>query len=307
MNLAANPVLASVGHQLDTSERSFGELRESSYLVGDPAALRERFAQDGYLFLRGFLPAGQVLAARRPIVEALARENLLEPGTDPMDAIMQPGKDTYFRADLAETNQPLKDLLYGRQVMGFYGDFFGEKALHYDFTWLRVVAPGRGSAPHCDMAYMGRGEREKLMTAWTPLGRAPLHVGGLMILEDSHRQKETLKNYLSRDVDTYCTNGRHAAEIESGRKQWSWNGVLSNNPASLREKLGGRWLTTEYEPGDFLTFSMCTIHASIDNKSDQIRLSSDSRYQPASRPVDERWVGEKPAAHGLAGKRGRVC
>jgi hypothetical protein len=52
---------------------------------------------------------------------------------------------------------------------------------------------------------------------------------------------------------------------------------------------------------------MHTIHASIDNASDRIRISSDSRYQPASLPVDERWIGEKPIGHSLAGKRGRIC
>jgi ectoine hydroxylase-related dioxygenase (phytanoyl-CoA dioxygenase family) len=154
---------------------------------------------------------------------------------------------------------------------------------------------------------MGRGTREKLLTAWVPLGDAPLHVGGLMILEGSNRKHDILRPYLERDVDTYCTNGRHAEAIEKGAKGWEWNGNLSKNPVSLQQKLGGRWLTTEFEAGDLLTFTMHTVHASIDNQSDRIRLSSDSRYQPASLPADERWIGEKPIGHSLAGKRGRIC
>jgi ectoine hydroxylase-related dioxygenase (phytanoyl-CoA dioxygenase family) len=129
-----------------------------------------------------------------------------------------------------------------------------------------------------------------------------------MILENSHLKHERIRHYLERDVDTYCSNGRHAAEIEAGKKSWEWNGVLSKDPASLREKLGGRWLTTEFEAGDLLTFSMYTVHASLDNQSgNRIRFSSDSRYQPASASADERWVGTNPIAHGQAGKRGRVC
>jgi hypothetical protein len=112
---------------------------------------------------------------------------------------------------------------------------------------------------------------------------------------------------LERDVDSYCKNGRHAPEIEAGAKAWEWDGSLSKDPASLRRKLGGRWLTTDYEAGDLLTFTMYTVHAGLDNQTNRIRLSSDSRYQPASRPADERWVGEKPIAHGQAGKRGRIC
>lgn len=212
-----------------------------------------------------------------------------------------------FRPDLAATNEALQRTLYTGPLMEFYRTFFGEDVLHFDFTWFRAVAPGRGTRPHCDMVYMGRGERQKLMTAWVPVGDVPIEVGGLMILEGSHQQSERLRPYLERDVDTYCTNGRQAREIKSGKKSWEWDGSLSADPVSLREKLGGRWLTTSFRAGDVLTFPMHTVHASLDNPSRQIRLSSDSRYQPASRPADERWVGERPTGHSLAGKRGRIC
>jgi hypothetical protein len=299
--------LSSIGHRLETSEGAFGELCESSYLLGDGAALRERVNEDGYLFLRGFFRRDDVMAARRIMVQKLTEEGALLPGSDPMDAIIKPGHESFFRPDLAENNAPLDRLLYAGRTMEFYQEFFGEAVRHFDFTWVRAKGPGLGSQPHCDVVYMGRGTREKLLTAWIPIGDAPLHVGGLMILEGSNHKHDVLRPYLERDVDTYCKNGRHAAEIESGAKQWEWNGTLTKNPVSLRQKLGGRWLTTAFEAGDFLTFTMHTVHASLDNESNQIRLSTDSRYQPASLPCDERWVGEKPVGHGLAGKRGRVC
>jgi hypothetical protein len=46
---------------------------------------------------------------------------------------------------------------------------------------------------------------------------------------------------------------------------------------------------------------MFTLHCSVDIASpvDRIRLSSDSRYQLASEPADERWVGTDPPAHDL--------
>ena len=87
----------------------------------------------------------------------------------------------------------------------------------------------------------------------------------------------------------------------------SYGGWLSQNPVKLRANLGGRWLTAQYRAGDLLTFTMKTIHAGIDNASDRIRLSSDSRYQLASEAIDERWIGENPIAHGPEGKRGMIC
>lgn len=126
-----------------------------------------------------------------------------------------------------------------------------------------------------------------------------------MILEKSHRLEKIKNRYGRMDVDSYCNNRKTAQLYASGQK--SWSGALSNNPVSWRQKYGGRWLSAEFEVGDVLIFSMFTIHASLDNHSQQIRLSSDSRYQRSKEPVDERWVGTNPIGHSAAGKRGRIC
>ena len=84
-------------------------------------------------------------------------------------------------------------------------------------------------------------------------------------------------------------------------------GAFSKDAIAARAKLGNRWLTTDYAMGDLLVFSMYTMHASMDNQSSQIRLSTDTRYQLASEPVDERWIGENPIAHGVESKRGMIC
>lgn len=52
---------------------------------------------------------------------------------------------------------------------------------------------------------------------------------------------------------------------------------------------------------------MNTVHASLDNCSNQIRLSADSRYQLACEPADERWIGPNPIAHGPKSKRRMIC
>ena len=52
-----------------------------------------------------------------------------------------------------------------------------------------------------------------------------------------------------------------------------------------------------FNAGDVLIFGMWTMHGSVNNTTDRWRLSSDTRFQPASEPVDERWVGENPIAH----------
>jgi hypothetical protein len=154
---------------------------------------------------------------------------------------------------------------------------------------------------------MGRGTHQ-LLTCWIPYGNTPLEMGGVMLLEGSHLKSATIKSYLEVDVDAYCENRPNEVDKVVNKNGWSHPGYLSKNPASLREKLGGRWLTApDWKVGDFITFGMTMVHGGLDNQMARMRLSSDTRYQRASQPIDERWIGSNPIANTRAGKRGRVC
>ena len=59
---------------------------------------------------------------------------------------------------------------------------------------------------------MGRGTKN-LYTSWTPLGDVPYEMGGLMLLENSHRLDELKQTYGQTDVDKYCENEGDAAQI----------------------------------------------------------------------------------------------
>jgi hypothetical protein len=298
--------LTAAGVSLETGGHAFGELRAANEMLDSPAALRGRMLEDGYLWLRGLVSTDDILDARRHITDRLGADGMLDPGYPGIDAVARPAYRMSFRPDLAQANPALHKVLYTGAIMQFFGAFLGETVLHYDFTWLRAVAPGMNSQPHCDIVYMGRGTFD-VYTAWTPLGDVSIGDGPLMILEDSHRKAAELADYLHQDVDSYCLNGPNRERIESGALQWEFDGVLQHDAAALRRRLGGRWLTADFRAGDVLVFTMGTVHASIDNQSKRIRLSSDSRYQRASEPADHRWIGPDPVGHGTAGKRGRIC
>jgi len=301
--------LTALGKPLDMQPASFGELRPANELLPDPVALRARLAEDGYLFLRNYLDRDQLAAARQFIIDRLADRGLIDDQFPRATAVTKPGTPgVWAPAELAMQNPALRAVLYTGPMLEFYERLLGGAVRHYDFTWLRSVpGGGAGTYPHCDVVYMGRGTFN-LYTSWTPLGDIARALGGLMILEGAHRQQAKLRHYLNRDVDAFCTNRPDGDDIAAGRKQWQdWDGRLSSDPVRLREKLGGRWLTTDFALGDVLVFGMATVHASLDNHTNRFRLSSDSRYQLASEPVDERWVGTAPVGHGPAGKRGRIC
>ena len=231
----------------------------------------------------------------------------LQRGTDPMECIANPEMRVAFEPGAAKDNAALMKVLYDGPMMDFYARFLDGEVLHFDFTWFRAVSPGGSTPPHTDAVYMNRGT-DALYTSWTPIGDVPQKLGGLMVLEGSHKHQKLRENYSRMDVDTVCENRRDAnSKRVSAMGKARTGGWLSQNPVKLRDALGGRWLTSEFRAGDLLMFSIFTVHASIDNQTDRIRLSSDSRYQRASEAVDERWIGDKPYAHSERAKRGVIC
>ena len=141
-----------------------------------------------------------------------------------------------------------------------------------------------------------------------------------MVLERSHLNAELKASYGSSDVDAYCSEGEADAVVEAAKREgrnlkqdereafrWNSSGSYSKDAIATRAELGGRWLTTDYAMGDALIFSMYTMHSSSDNHTDRLRISSDTRYQLASDPVDDRWMGDDPTAHGIRAKRGMIC
>ncbi len=297
--LASMPRLQSGGHVIEPDSLGF-------LFPSDPAAhtidvLRQRMADEGYLYLRGGLDRQLVLEARAAVTQKLQRDGYLLAGSEPSEAIFNTaGRPISFKPELADDNPPLARLLYDGPMMDFFGAFLGGAVRHYDFTWMRAVGPGTGTPSHCDVVYMGRGTTTSLYTAWTPLGDIDFVQGGLMILEGSHRNERLKETYGRYDVDTFCSN---KPEVHG----WKRGGHLSRDPNQISRSIGGRWLTSEFSAGDVLIFTPYTVHASLDNRSDRIRLSSDTRYQRADEPADERWIGENPIGHTEAGKRGRVC
>ncbi|HRI83167.1 MAG TPA: phytanoyl-CoA dioxygenase family protein [Opitutaceae bacterium] len=305
--MALTTTLSSCGHELDMSDDAFGFVRSSADCLDDVAELRRRLADDGYLYIPGFFDPALILEARATVCDRLVADGWLDPSYPAIAGVAQPGKVTNYRGDLAKNNAAIERVVYGPELLGFYAALFGEPVRHFDYTWFRALSRGQGSTPHCDLVYMGRGTHQ-LLTCWIPYGDTPPEMGGVMLLEDSHKKSDRIRAYLEVDVDAYCENRPKQVEKVVNQGGWSHPGFLSKNPATLREKLGGRWLTAPaWKAGDFITFGMTLVHGGLDNQTDRLRLSSDTRYQRASQPIDERWIGANPIANTRAGKRGRVC
>jgi hypothetical protein len=278
------PRLRATKREIDQAPEVFGELVSSNHLLGDPEALRDEMDIEGYLFLPGLLNREEVLAARRVMAEQLAAKGLLDPDAPLMDVIAHPQADISFMAELAQDNPPLRRVLYDGPMMAFFERFLGGEVRHYDYTWVRAVAPERGTAPHMDIVFMGRGTT-RLYTAWTPIGDVPLATGGLLILERSHKHDRLNKGYGRKDADAFCTNRRGDKYTNlGGGGNISPGGWLSKDAVKLRERLGGRWLTANFLAGDVLIFSMFTSsRPSPSTSAGSARIQSRTGLRPSVR------------------------
>lgn len=267
----------------------FGDLTDSSPLLGDREALRQRFNQDGYLYLPGLIDPKKVTAARRRVLEYMADNETLVPDKPVIDGVMPKGGKT---VNLMGPNPVTRDpevlrALESEELFEFFGSFYGEEPMTFDYKWLRAVGNEKFTGSHFDVVYMGRGSTN-VNTVWIPLGDIPVEHGTLAICEGSHRSdrfKRVRETYGRMDVDRDNVQG--------------W---FSDNPEEILEKFGGRWLTAHFKPGDILTFGLFTLHASTTNTTDRFRLSCDVRFQPKSEPADDRWIGANPKGHYAWGK-----
>ena len=253
---------------------------DSAAHAGDPDTLRARLSVDGYLYLRGLLPAGPVAEAGAAVRAALTAGGWADAEGRPLgapravDAREAVADQAYRRAaGSAEFNR----LPYLRALRSLVRSLLGARAFSYPVKVLRAVypegaEPPRGRFVHQD--YIGAGVND-MLTAWVPLMPIPVALGGLAVLPRSHRGAPPRLRVLSRQQ----------AEAEC-------------------------WATADYAVGDVLLFHCLTSHAALPNQADRLRLSQDSRWQPEGQPAPARMIygpkqqGQGELFSGLFGGRG---
>ncbi|WP_274365845.1 phytanoyl-CoA dioxygenase family protein [Paenibacillus thermotolerans] len=275
--------------ELAMGSKYLTELREPNDILEDTEALRARLENDGYLLIRGFHDPSDVAEARAGMLRKLQAMGKIDASYPLEQGVIAPGaRGAMFGGPENKEDADLRrfyELVNHRRVIDFFSRLLGGDAMTYDYKWPRAVGTGDNTGAHYDIVYMGRGTK-RVYTMWTPLGAIPYELGTLAVCLGSQHFERVRSTYGEMDVDR--------DNVATG-----W---LTNDPVEIVDKFGGRWATTEFAPGDVLIFGMFMLHASANNMTNRFRLSSDTRYQLKSEPVDERWVGKKPKGHYAWGK-----
>jgi ectoine hydroxylase-related dioxygenase (phytanoyl-CoA dioxygenase family) len=272
--------VSSNGVVLAFDEELFAPMTDSTALREDAAALRARYAADGYLLLRGVLERERVLELREAYF-ARFDPALLAAGTSARDGVFS-GTLPAGGAEYGTAGHPAYDLVRSpefdaftrdpalaaaaRDVLGGPAELVPRRIVRH---FHRGVA--RASRAHVDHDYM-TGPPEQVVTAWIPVGDCPIECGGLVYLSGSHRTGTAALDELREHTDR-----------PHDRRP------ISNDLGLTAERLGGRWLWTDFRAGDVVLHSPLIVHASLDDHSDVMRLSVDVRFRRSETTPDTRW------------------
>ncbi|MEM9655951.1 MAG: phytanoyl-CoA dioxygenase family protein, partial [Actinomycetota bacterium] len=274
------------GRPVDLETVTIDRLIESSELIDQPSRLRDRFESDGYLYVSGLMDPELVLAARRELLLKYATLGEID-DRSPVEHGIAGDQGGLMTANLRAFSESLRTgaayeaVILHQNLIDVVRSALDGPVRPYDFRWPRLARPGEGCGLHCDGPYMSRGT-DRHLSVWIPFGSIEPHEGGLMLLEESVHSTKLRDGYLKMDAD---------------RDGLVW---LDDNLAAVQQEYGSRWLTTHYQPGDVLIFSMKMLHGALENRSpeNRCRLSTDSRYLVDGEVPDPRWNGDDLNPHG---------
>jgi ectoine hydroxylase-related dioxygenase (phytanoyl-CoA dioxygenase family) len=276
--------VTSNGVPVPFDEEHFAPLRDSTALLDDPTALRQRYRDDGYLFLRGVVDADAIRRLRAAYFQSFLdyEPPYLMPGTDPVEGIFSGARHPDLPAH-GTRGHPAYDFVRSPVFKAFVDDemlaelahkVLGGEVARLPRTILRHFDNSSpiASRAHVDYSYLDGGS-DNLVTMWIPVGDCPLEAGGLVYLEDSHRLDGTQLADLRRVTD------------RPGDAR-----PISHDLAWVSEHLGKRWLWADFRAGDIALHSPHVVHASLDTRTEAMRMSADVRFVRKGEAVDTRWL-----------------
>jgi hypothetical protein len=272
----------------------FVPFADSTDLRDDPARLRIRRSEDGYVFLRDVVQSAVVEPLFDQVADVFERWGVAErdgrelrwsgrelASYDPLPLYELPALELLIGDDALS---PLCERLYGRPV------WVGRNVIVF---FALPDDPAYITPPHRDAfgrAWFGDGD---YCTLWLPLAPIAFADGGPALLPGSQRdpipeygdeRNDELPEYRGRRQEGRVPREARRAAVGPGTGR---RGPKINAGHGLRLTIrDDEWLTGAFEPGDALFFSADMIHCGLPLRSDRLRVAIAARVYPGD--------GERP-------------
>ncbi len=237
---------------------------ESQNLHGQPAALKERLEEDGYLFFRNLIDPKPLQNLLTAILEICKKHDWLIQGS----ALMQRrGKNDAYSGYFESTAvyreiQKLENfhlLSHHPSIVSTLSGILGQQVFPHPRNIARITLPDSAkmtTPPHQDYVFI-QGSQESY-TAWFPLSDCPKELGGLIMAKGTHKDG-ILPTHEAEGTGGLCTTIDNEAQ---------------------------KWFASDFKLGDVILFHSLTVHKAYPNITQNLlRVSCDFRYQPVAEQV----------------------
>ncbi len=260
--------LVSNGYTLEMTPARLGWLEPT-----DPnlplEQLREKYRQNGYIWLKGFFDRDIILNFRSYFFDTIFS-----------------GAKGFFEI---VSSQEYEDFCTMPRLWNFYQEFMEGRPYLHKRKIIRFTHPGQDhcTGGHYDLIYLRAGT-DKFSTSWIPLGDIPVEMGGVIYLEHS----DAVGRQMEAEFSVKNANLPPEERINAYNRNMREAGWISTNLVEMADRFKSRWLIADYEAGDMVIHSPYMIHAATQNHDplNRMRLSTDIRYQRVDDPIDQRWA-----------------
>ncbi|KAJ3252833.1 hypothetical protein HK103_001127 [Boothiomyces macroporosus] len=220
--------------------------------------LPEIFKTEGYCLIRSVFDTSK---AHQEIIDKLVS---LGHSNDQLDIIptvkrkgkkkikVNPSPRLMDDQEWIRNNDSLMSLLEHENLCKIAGAIFATP-FTLPFKWLRAVAHDLYTGLHCDYTYVGN-IHPTIKTIWIPLQKINLEQGGMVILPKSHLDDEWKERVRSIKLTNGTSSGWLPVEQTEG------------------------WVGEDYQNGDVVVLDLYTMHMTLNNTTNQWRISCDTRW-----------------------------
>ena len=238
----------------------FNSFINSTNALAYPETLRERMRHDGYLYFSQLLPEEATSPLYHAVLSLCREAGWADAQNRAQDGPRLEGTPAWWEVyDPLQKLELFHALPHRSELLRVIVALTEEPVLVHPRNIARITFPGAvffTTPAHQDHPLI-QGTPETY-TAWIPLCDCPAALGGLAILEGSHR---------SGILPVHSAAGP--------------GGVTVNTDLP-----GCVWRRQDMQAGDVLLFHSLTVHAARPNiTTDSLRVSVDYRYQGVAQPV----------------------
>ena len=229
----------------------------------DSRSLKDEIDSEGYLLIRGLMPAGDLNHLLGEIAQIVHEAGWLLPDHGPLERLANVSAacgdpDPSFMAAYEQifSLESFHALAHHPALRRAMSLLTGPHLLIHPKPIGRLIFPNcERLIVHAHQDHTAIAGDSESFTAWMPLHDCPEELGPLQILEASHRFG--------------------LQEITPG------TGYIPKETAR-----GGNWVSGPINAGDVLIFHSLTVHAASQNVSNQLRISMDCRFQNFERALN---------------------